>query len=338
MALVVGVAIGGPHLAKEGWSTGTVVGLVAAVAGVGLLVVAGSALRDLRWWGRIAVGLGALALLGATMLTLGQAVAANWVPRTEVGRTPADVGLAAEDVLLRTSDDVELAGWYVAPENGVAVVLAHGAGSTRSAILEHAEVLVDHGYGVLAFDARGHGESEGRAMDFGWWGDEDVTSAVDFLDAQAGVDHIAALGLSMGGEEVFGAMAAEPRLEATVAEGATIRVAQDRAWLSSVYGWRGAAQEWLESATMWWVDRFTSADPPASLRSAVAEAAPRPVLLLTAGEVVDEAHAATWIEAGSPSSVTVVELPGAGHTDGLRTDPDLWTDTVIGFLDDALPS
>ncbi|MET0913341.1 MAG: hypothetical protein ABWZ68_08585, partial [Acidimicrobiales bacterium] len=94
--------------------------------------------------------------------------------------------------------------------------------------------------------------------------------------------------------------------------------------------------EWLESATTWFADRFTSADPPITLRQAVDRARPRPVLLITAGEVADEAHAAGWIRAGSPESVTVVEVDGAPHTGGLRTDPDLWETTVVEFLDDAL--
>ena len=65
-------------------------------------------------------------------------------------------------------------------------------------------------------------------------------------------------------------------------------------------------------------------------------ARPRPVLLITAGEVADEAHAAGWIRAGSPETVTVVEVDGAAHTGGLRTDPDLWETRVVNFLDDAL--
>jgi hypothetical protein len=68
----------------------------------------------------------------------------------------------------------------------------------------------------------------------------------------------------------------------------------------------------------------------------VDRARPRPVLLITAGEVADEAHAAGWIRAGSPESVTVVEVEGASHTAGLRSDPELWEDTVVDFLDDAL--
>ena len=34
---------------------------------------------------------------------------------------------------------------------------------------------------MLLFDARGHGESGGRAMDFGWFGDADIEPAVDYL-------------------------------------------------------------------------------------------------------------------------------------------------------------
>jgi len=334
LSLSAAVGVGGPHVTKVGWSTGTAVGVLAALAGVAGLVVAARTLGSVRWPGRLAAGVGTVVLLGLCLLTLGQALAATWVPRVEVGRTPADVGLEAEDVRLTTSDGVDLAAWYVPPENGTAVVLAHGSGSTRSNVLDQAAVLVENGYGILAFDARGHGDSDGRAMGFGWWGDEDVGAAVDHLVDRPEVDHVAALGLSMGGEEVIGAMAGDPRIEAVVAEGATGRVAADRGWLSVHYGVRGAFQRQLEGVTTWLTDRFTPADPPRSLRSAVARAQPRPVLLLTAGDVPEESHAAAWISNGAPDSVTVVEQPDTGHTAGLRTDPERWEATVIGFLDE----
>src|SRR5690606_16506366 len=89
---------------------------------------------------------------------------------------------------VETADGVRLAAWYVPSTNRAAVVLLHGAGSTRSNVLRHAAVLADNGYGVLLLDARGHGESEGRAMDFGWWGDADVTAAVEALAGRADVD------------------------------------------------------------------------------------------------------------------------------------------------------
>ena len=108
---------------------------------------------------------------------VGPAVAATNVPRPEIGATPASAGLAYQDVTLTTADGVRLAGWYVPSSNGAAVVLRHGAGSTRSNVLPEAEVLARHGFGVLLVDARGHGQSDGRAMDFGWHGDADIDAA-----------------------------------------------------------------------------------------------------------------------------------------------------------------
>lgn len=62
-----------------------------------------------------------------------------------------------------------------------AIVLLHGAGSTRSDVLDQAAVLAHYGFGVLMIDARGHGDSGGRAMDFGWHGDADSAAATGYL-------------------------------------------------------------------------------------------------------------------------------------------------------------
>ena len=125
------------------------------------------------------------------------------------------------------------------------VILLHGAGSTRDDVLDEAAVLAGLGYGVLLYDARGHGRSDGRAMDLGWNGDADLAGAVAFVrrqpDAAAGRVH--AVGMSMGGEEAVGALPAIPELCAVVAEGATARTAGDKSWLSDVYGIRGLVQE-----------------------------------------------------------------------------------------------
>lgn len=221
----VGIGIGLPHLSKAGARPLTVAGLLALAGGLFLLVAGAATLvrASRRRW-RPVVALSHLLLAGLVTLTLGQAIAATNVPRTDVGATtPADRGLAYRDVEFATSDGVRLSGWLVPSKAGAAVVLLHGAGSTRSGVLDQAVVLGRAGYGVLLFDARGHGRSGGRAMDFGWRGDEDVAAAVTFLRAQPDVDdeRIAAVGMSMGGEEAIGAAADDTRIKAVVAEGAT---------------------------------------------------------------------------------------------------------------------
>jgi dienelactone hydrolase len=175
-------------------------------------------------------------------------------------------------------------------------------------------------------------------MDFGWYGDRDIGGAVTFLTDQPDVDpsRIAAVGLSMGGEEAIGAAATNDAIKAVVAEGATNRVAADKAWLSDEYGARGALSEALEAMTYGFADLLTTAGPPVSLHDAVRAAAPRPVLLITAGDVADEARAGRYIQSASPATVTLWDVPGTSHTHGLRTHPDEWEHRVVTFLDDAL--
>ena len=204
-------------------------------------------------------------------------------------------------------------------------------------MLTHAVVLARHGFGVLLVDARGHGRSAGRAMDFGWYGDRDIAAAVTFLQSRPDVDRrrIAVVGMSMGGEEAIGAAASDPRIRAVVAEGATGRVAADKAFLPEVYGLNGWLQQCIDRVTTAYTALLTDARPPVSLRNAVAATAPRPVLLVTGGNVADEGHAARHMQRGN-SNVQVWTAPGAGHTAGLATRPDDWERRVTGFLGDAL--
>ncbi len=340
LAAAAGAGIAATWVTKAGLTLTTVAGVGALAAGLAALAFGLTDLsRALHGWLRWAV-VTALALAAAVLvLSLGIAVAATNVPRTALGsETPADRGLAFEAVEFPATDGVTLSGWYLPSQNGAAVVLLHGSGSTRSAVLDHAAVLAGGGYGVLLFDARGHGESGGRAMDFGWYGDADVGGALDYLEGRPDVDaaRIALVGMSMGGEEALGAAAADPRVRAVVAEGATGRTAADKAWLSEEFGFRGLIQEGVDHLTYGLADLMTSAGPPLSLRDAVAAMAPRPVLLITAGEVPDERLAAQHLQAAALDGVEIWEIPGAEHTAGLATAPQEWVTRVLAFLDGVL--
>jgi hypothetical protein len=71
------------------------------------------------------------------------------------------------------------------------------------------------------------------------------------------------------------------------------------------------------------------------LRTAVAAMAPRRVLLIAARRVSSEPHAADHVDGGSPRTVDVWVVPGAGHTNALEARQPEWTDRVIRFLDSA---
>jgi uncharacterized protein len=332
----IAVAVGfAPHWVKGGPAPMQLAAAALAVGGVILAVggVAG-ATEGRRWWTRFGAGLTLFAVVALAALLLGVTVAATNVPRPAIRATPASVGLEYRNVTLPTADGVELAGWYVPSTNAAAVVLLHGAGSTRSNVLDQAAVLSRAGFGVLLVDARGHGESQGRAMDFGWFGDADVAAATSFLARQGDVapGAIGVVGLSMGGEEAIGAAATNAAVRAVVAEGATARNAADHAWLSDRYGFRGAVQEQLQKVQDAFTDLLTSASVPTGLRAAVESADDTPFLLITAGTVAEEGDAAAHLAAGAPDRVDVWTVAGAGHTDGLAVDPDGWRDHVISFL------
>jgi uncharacterized protein len=338
VATAVGAGIGPRHLAKEGRSLEAVAGL--ALLALGLVLLGHAATvgwRSLhRWWRLVLLpaAVVVLVLVSATALAVMYAVA----PRPPLGSgTPADAGLEFSDVTFTTDDGVRLSAWLVPSRNGAAVVLRHGAGSTRTGTLRQAAVLADHGYGVLVPDARGHGRSDGEGMDLGWYGDLDTTAAVTFLARQDGVvpSRIGVVGLSMGGEEAIGAAGVDPRIRAVVAEGATGRTGADNDDLSPE-DWASTLERGLDAYTYGVTDLLTDASTPASLRDSVASASDTAFLLVTAGTIERERLAADSMRSVDPARVEVWTVPDAGHTHGLTTAPDEWATRVVGFLDQHL--
>ena len=339
VAVGIGAGIGLPYVSHGGTAPVTVAALVCLTVGLALFVWGAIALaRRLHGWARVPA-IAVIAVVSVPVaFTFAMATATTYVPRVALGsETPSDRGLDYRDVAFAASDGVRLAGWYLPSTNGAAVILLHGAHSTRSNVLDHAAVLAADGYGVLLFDARGHGESSGRAMELGWYGDEDVTGAVSFVASQPDVTAaIGVIGLSMGGEEAIGAAAADGRIHAVVAEGATNRVAGDLDWLADEYGVRGWFQERVDWLRFSLTDLLTPASPPITLRDAVERAAPTPFLLITAGNVEDESVAARQLAAASPATVEVWDVPDTAHTKALATHPAEWESHVTSFLERSL--
>ena len=128
------------------------------------------------------------------------------------GNTLRKYNIPYQSVDLVTSDGVRLSAWYTPPRKGAVILLAHGYGDNRPEWI-HA-LLAKKGYGVLAWDARAHGESDGEISTIGYLEVLDVRVALDFALAQPDVEHIGAWGGSMGGATLIRAAAAYPEIEA----------------------------------------------------------------------------------------------------------------------------
>lgn len=113
---------------------------------------------------------------------------------------------------LVTEDGVRLSAWYTPPRNGAVILLAHGYGDNRPEWV-HA-LLAKKGYGVMAWDARAHGESGGEISTMGYLEVLDVKAALAYALSQPGVEHIGAWGGSMGGATLIRAAADFPEIEA----------------------------------------------------------------------------------------------------------------------------
>lgn len=162
-------------------------GLLALVAGLVLLAVgvrtvwhsrrAGGG-RVRRYARRTLIGLVGLVMAFHTVVPVAVSYA---LTHAAVRAVPdADLGPSVHDVSLRTSDGLALSGWYVPSTNGAAVIVAPG----RSGPQAHARLLVRHGYGVLLFDPRGEGDSEGDPNAWGWGGERDLAAAITFLQSR----------------------------------------------------------------------------------------------------------------------------------------------------------
>src|SRR5215471_5798425 len=146
-----------------------------------------------------------------------------------------------EEFNVRASDGVMLRGWKVTPPspNGNWVLLFHGVADNRVGVIGQSEFLLRAGYGVVMMDARAHGASDGPIATYGWLERNDTRSVIDALLAsyvdpclsiqwsgppppgycgRKGPKHIFALGESMGAGIALQSAAADPRIEAVVAE------------------------------------------------------------------------------------------------------------------------
>jgi len=215
-----------------------------------------------------------------------------------------------EVVVFRSADGLTLRGWYVPSRNRAAVVLVHGAAENRLWWLSEAEFLAGQGFGVLLYDNRAAGESDG---DLQTWGDreqDDVIGALDFLQQRPDVDpdRLGAEGFSIGASTVALAAARDRRVRTVV--------------LKAV--WTGLPEELLHMLGGGWQARWVLRDfARAGVRleqvkplAKISAIAPRPVMVVVGSRdhhVPMEVARAVFEAAGQPRVWRVI--PDADHVD-----------------------
>ena len=183
----------------------------------------------LKRWTKLALAVVALAsLTGGGALALKARSEAHRLINNPVdsrhlpGRTPGDFGLRFEDAGVVTADGLSLVGWYVPSTNGAAILALHGYKADRGELLNDAQMLARHGYGVLLASIRAHDLSDGTLITFGQHEMKDLEAWFAWLRTRPDVDsrRIGLLGNSMGGTLGIRFAAEQPGIAALVAHSA----------------------------------------------------------------------------------------------------------------------
>ena len=129
-------------------------------------------------------------------------------------------GLTCTDVQFpSTTDAIPLRGWWIKGGAKATILLLHGRDGRRDdpsiGLMDIAHGLLDQGYNVFTFDFRAHGESGSDRYSIGDWERRDIAGALAYLQGQ-GVQHIGALGFSMGAGTLLRTTPDHPELQAVV--------------------------------------------------------------------------------------------------------------------------
>jgi uncharacterized protein len=335
--VVMGAGEAGYYTRENGPSGDDYTGLLMIPAGVLLAAVGlytlwrsrkgGSFLR--RYARRAALTLAFLVTLPFVMYPLAQSYVVTHSARAYVP-TP-QLGAAHEDVSFTTSDGLRLHGWFVPSKNGATVISFPG----RKGPQKPARLLVRNGYGVLLFDRRGEGESDGDPNALGWRGTRDLEAAIAYLESRPDVDanRIGGVGVSVGGEVMLQAAAETNDFKAIVSEGAGIRSVREAVHMKGI---EKVAPSWLFGLVTVGTAISTSDLPPPSLADLSAEIA-EPTLFIHAtpgqgGETLTEQY---YEAAKGPKEYWAA--PG-GHTGAIDAAPEEYDRRVVAFFDRWLGS
>jgi dienelactone hydrolase len=338
---ILGIAIGAGEAAyyalKVGASGDDYTGFLALAAGAVLIGLGAVTLwRTRRTDDRLVRRYGRRLLLAAGGLVvfyvLVMPVAISYV-FTHAARAvvpPAKLGAAYENVSFKTSDGLELNGWYVASKNGAAVVVFPG----RAGPQRQARMLVRHGYGALVFDRRGEATSDGAPNVFGWEFDKDLVAASAFLQRRPDVDahKIGGIGLSVGGEALLQTAARSNAYDAVISEGAGVRSIREMLMLKASGIWHFVPSMTVITAS---TAIFSNTLPPSNLED-LSRRIKTPVFFIYAGHGQGGENLNPRFYAAAHEPKTLWKIPEGEHTGGIEARPQEYERRVVGFFDENL--
>ena len=249
--------------------------------------------------------------------------------------TPADRGLAFEDISVRTSDGLKLVGWFLPFPGQPAIIVQHGYKDSRGTLLGVAALFRRHGYAVLVPTVRAHASSEGEVVGLGSREMDDLAAWWQWLIARSDVDpqRVGIFGVSMGGSLVLQYAAQNPQLKAVVADCAFSSITDTVE--TSVKFFTGLPPFPFAPLILFWVERELGVEASSiDAKQWVGRISPRPVFLLQGGAdvVVSPESGKRLFEAAREPKELWFE-PELGHAQFLERRPAEFERRLTAFYD-----
>lgn len=293
--------------------------------------------KTFGYWAR----LGIFALFaGCMVISLGQIAFMHMATDANIRPVHSNVVLPedfdANEVTFMGGDDLTLSGWYVMPENDTVIILLHGYDANRTQLLWHAQQLTDAGFGILLYDLRGHGESEGDQRSNGWRDIDDVVGAVEFLHDKT--DVIGIYGFSVGGQIALRATAKMPEIQAVFVDGPSGTNASDVPPPVNI-------QEQFVFRLSFIGDRMlsdrTNTPIPQAVMEILPQIAPRPIFFVATGQHPmipgGEARLVRPFYEITKDYAEWWEIPDTGHGGGWNKYPDDYASYMVEFFSQIVP-
>ncbi len=253
--------------------------------------------------------------------------------RVPIGNPPVNTNYKFENVTFKSPDGLNLKGWYSKPDSlNIVIIFLHGYSANRLEMLPRALMFKQHGYGALLFDSRACGESEGDEISLGYYEQNDLLGAIEFLKKNQ-INEFGLDGFSQGGATIIIASDkfTDVNIRFAVLEStySDLRTAIDNRYKKylGIPGWLGGClmipfAEWMLNAD---IDNLKPSEKISNLKC--------PVMLLSGSDdeltKVNETES-LYNNAGSPKQLYIVK--GAKHEDLYKFNPKIYEDNVMKFL------
>jgi len=281
------------------------------------------------------VGINVAGYLGAYQLTHYRQLEENKLgfPRPEQTRLPKDLNLNYVTNRIEISDRQWLETWLIEPpaiNSKGTVIMFHGKGSTKSALIDSAKAFHNLGYRTLLVDFQGGGGSSGSTTTIGVKESQDVVAAFNYANDRYS-EPITLYGISMGGAAILRAISKDdlspdaiilelPFARLTSAAKSRLQRSNVPAFpLAELFVFWGGVQHGFNGFAHNPVDYARQVNCPTLILYGEAD--------VTVNKVEVEE-----LFNNIPSRKKLVEFSGAKHELLVKAKPQLWKDSVVDFL------